>query len=152
PGLNGPNSVPPKLAMITTLDPPSCDPFDGDDVCTACAKASCCAQYQACAADTNCVCVAVCLYQGTPAATCTSMDSCGAPSAVTLAAGACIDASCPSTCTTAGGMATSMCPDMSSSSSSSSGATTTSCTPGIGMPGDACVADDNCTSCDCDMQ
>jgi hypothetical protein len=155
PGFDGPNSVPPKLAMISTLDPPSCDPFDGDDVCTACAKSSCCAQYQACATDTNCACVAVCLYQGVPAATCTSVDSCGAPSGVTLAAGACLHASCPSACTTSAGTGTSMCPGMSSSSSSSGGGgatTTTSCTPGGGMANDACVSDDNCASCNCDPQ
>jgi hypothetical protein len=105
-------SEPPGRLKIITDDPTSCAVSPDDDACVTCVKTSCCTNYQACFSDLNCSCIVGCLYQGFSAAACASMDQCGPPSAVTLATGACLQTSCPASCPTAGGMATSMCSDM----------------------------------------
>lgn len=116
---NGPQSTQPTFKPQG--DPPSCDAA-GDDACVTCAKAFCCAAYQACATDTNCACLVGCIAQGNAVDACTSTDNCGAASSASLTTSACLAAACPDQCESAGGMASMMCaPSGTSSTSASSG-------------------------------
>lgn len=132
-------------------DLPGCDADPADDACVSCAKTACCAAYQACSGDLNCSCLVGCLYQGNSVAACTSMDNCGAASAISVTTAACLDTSCAGACANPGGMGSAMCPPDTSSSSSGAGAGP-SCTSGPTGSGEACFSDGDCASCTCNTQ
>lgn len=48
----------------------ACAPVDGDDACTACAKAMCCDAYAACYGDADCVCAVECILETNDYETC----------------------------------------------------------------------------------
>jgi hypothetical protein len=113
-------------ATTSTSSGGSCDPAAGESACVACSKMSCCAQYTACTADTNCVCWAACLDQN-PGDFQGCFGQCGAPSQVAQDLATCSNQSCQNEC--------------------SGGGTTTS--TGSGNPGvcNPTPNDSPCTSC-----
>jgi hypothetical protein len=159
---NHPRAVPPVHAKAPPPHPedlPSCDPTSGDNACVACAKASCCSDYQACSNDANCLCWVSCKAGGGTDTSCASSSQCGTLDAVSSSAAACLDANCAAECgtMTTGAAGGCTCPsDMGSSSnggaSASSSGSTSTCTPGSSGPGESCFSDGDCTSCECDPQ
>jgi hypothetical protein len=137
------------IPSIRPQGEPTCIITTDDNTCQTCAKGTCCNQYVACFDDINCSCMVSCLYDGLPAATCTSMDACGSLSAASINMASCIGASCSTPCVTMGGMlaGTSTC-DGAGGGSSSTG-TGTSCTPGANLAGNSCYSDADCESCYC---
>jgi hypothetical protein len=77
-----------------------CTPAAGDSACVQCAKKICCADYTACAADTNCTCWAAC-YQANPGNYTLCNQMCGAPDTQTQNI---------ATCTTGTGPCANVCP------------------------------------------
>jgi hypothetical protein len=126
--------------------PPSCDPSETDTACVACAKASCCGEFQACSSDTNCSCLVGCLAMGGSQASCIAM--CGSYSDVSTTTTTCLDRECPDpVCPTAGDMSGGVCPQ--SPGGGAGGSSTSSCTPGSAGPGESCFSDGDCSSCAC---
>jgi len=145
-------------AGVSVFGPGDCtvDPAT-DNACTGCAKTSCCSQYLACFGDSsnNCTCWIGCKAQGFDDAQCAQPSVCGPLDSVSSAAAACLNGNCGTECglmstgtggSGAGGAGSCDCGGTSSSSSSSSGST---CVPGGGQAGDACVDDSGCASCNC---
>jgi hypothetical protein len=130
--------------------PGGCGADPGDDACVVCAKAACCADYQACAADLNCSCLVGCLYQGNSVATCTATDNCGPFSPVATSTTACLVASCSAQCVDTGGVGSTMCPE--ATSGAGGGPPAPLCTPGPTGSGEPCFSDGDCASCICSMQ
>jgi len=114
-----------------------------DDACQACAKASCCSDYQACAEDLNCSCLVGYLYNGGTADACASADACGSPSSVSISTAACLNGSCSGQCVSMGGMGigTSMCPN------TGAGGGSPSCQAIQSLPGGAACLNCAATSC-----
>jgi hypothetical protein len=109
----------PKLMLETV---PSCEPSADDDACVACAKASCCGEYQGCTNDPNCLCWVGCEYAGNAVDVCAQPVNCGPLSPTSSAAAACLTAGCPAECgtmKTMGGAC--MCGTASTSASSGGG-------------------------------
>jgi len=71
-----------------------------DDACTACAKASCCAQYVACFSDPTsaCTCWVSCKARGFNDAQCADPALCGPLDSASLATATCLNGNCPSEC------------------------------------------------------
>lgn len=135
-----------------TQDGTSCDTTTSDDACIACAKAACCSEYGACAADANCVCLVGCLYVGNTVTACTSPDVCGPADAISTATAACLNGACQAECVNSMGSTSACACGNSTSSGSSSSSGAPPCTPGSFGAGDPCFSDGDCASCSCDAQ
>jgi hypothetical protein len=156
---NHPRVVPHRNAKPPPPHPEdSCAASDGDNACVACAKASCCSDYQACANDVNCLCWVSCKAAGGTDTSCAVASQCGTLDAVSSSTAACLNANCAAECgtMTTGAANGCTCPaDMGSSNggaSASSSGSTSSCTPGSSGPGESCFSNGDCTSCECDPQ
>jgi hypothetical protein len=134
-----------------TIPPPSCDEVTGDNGCQACAKIYCCADYQACFQDANCLCFIACMDSGGTVDSCTKPETCGAADAILWSTATCLNTYCPGPCLSMSSMgSTCLCPPPPSSSSSSGGG---GGSPGCGPkgPAEACFSDSECASCVCDV-
>ena len=128
--------------------PPSCDGTTLDNDCIACAKVKCCEDYQACEQDAACGCWVYCKASGNADETCALPENCGPLDAVSTLAAACLTSSCGGQCMTIGSMGSAcMC-----GSTSSAGYGAPSCTPGPNGATEACLIDDDCASCSCNVQ
>lgn len=132
---------------FTTQDLSTCAANAGDNECVACAKAACCAEYQACAGDPVCLCWVGCKHAGNPDSVCALPASCGPLNATSAAADACLDAHCSPQCNGVASMGgTCMCATPSGTTSPPP----PPCTPGPVASGQACFGDGDCASCHCD--
>jgi hypothetical protein len=143
-GTGPPGHFHPRPFMVEDV----CVADPADDACVACAKASCCAEYQACAGDAACVCWVGCKYTGNTDAACALPANCGPLDVTSSAAAACLDANCPAQCGTMATMS-GACTCGTSSSSGTGGGATTACTPGSVLAGNSCSSDGDCESCYC---
>lgn len=90
----------------------SCEPAPRDDACHACAKASCCSEYDACVGNANCACLIDCLFDGRAPSVCTLPENCGPVDDTFAATAVCLDSACRAPCPTPDSLA-----DASTSSS-----------------------------------
>ncbi len=74
---------------------PSCEASLDDNECVACAKASCCSEYEACGADPICQCWVACKAGGNADLVCAAAENCGPLDAVSTTTGTCLLANCP---------------------------------------------------------
>jgi hypothetical protein len=141
-----------KAPGLHPEDAPSCDVTGADNACVACAKASCCGDYQACLGDTACLCWVSCKAGGGTDTTCAAPAACGALNAVSSSAAACLDAHCASECGTMTTSTSTTCSCASTTPPPTNSGGTPHCTPGSTGSGEACFSNGDCASCVCNPQ